>query len=167
MKSIDTEYKGYKFRSRLEARWAIFFDFLGLEWEYEPEGYQFDDGTKYLPDFYLPELEYWAEVKAKKFNNEEEYKAINLVIETGKPLIKLIGTPSPKTYELITLNEKNWITKDEIVLSNYHNYPKKENRFFSFPSDEDWNSGMFDDTVQAIYKSRGARFEFSDKEVLK
>lgn len=25
---IETEYKGYRFRSRLEARWAVFFDTL-------------------------------------------------------------------------------------------------------------------------------------------
>lgn len=30
MKAIETRYKGYRFRSRLEARWAVFFDALGL-----------------------------------------------------------------------------------------------------------------------------------------
>ena len=39
MKVIQTEYKGYLFRSRLEARWAVFFDACGVDWEYEPEGY--------------------------------------------------------------------------------------------------------------------------------
>lgn len=53
MKPIETEYKGYKFRSRLEARWAIFFDEIGAKWEYEPEGYRLKDGTYYLPDFLL------------------------------------------------------------------------------------------------------------------
>lgn len=43
IKSIDTSYKGYKFRSRLEARWDIFFDEIGLKWEYEPEGFEFGD----------------------------------------------------------------------------------------------------------------------------
>lgn len=28
VKAIDTVYKGYRFRSRLEARWAVFFDAL-------------------------------------------------------------------------------------------------------------------------------------------
>lgn len=51
MKPIETVYRGYRFRSRLEARWAVFFDALGLRWEYEPEGFEFDDGTRYLPDF--------------------------------------------------------------------------------------------------------------------
>lgn len=35
--AIETEYGGYKFRSRLEARWAVFFDMLGIKWEYEEE----------------------------------------------------------------------------------------------------------------------------------
>lgn len=54
IKAIETFYKGYHFRSRLEARWAVFFDTLGVSWEYEAEGYQNEDGsTKYLPDFKL------------------------------------------------------------------------------------------------------------------
>lgn len=53
MKAIETRYKGYRFRSRLEARWAVFFDALKIGWEYEPEGYELKDGTRYLPDFKL------------------------------------------------------------------------------------------------------------------
>src|SRR5262245_3495425 len=33
---IETIYRGYRFRSRLEARWAVFFQTLGVPWEYEP-----------------------------------------------------------------------------------------------------------------------------------
>jgi len=36
IKSHPTLYKGVKFRSRLEARWAAFFDLAGWSWEYEP-----------------------------------------------------------------------------------------------------------------------------------
>lgn len=53
IKAIPTEYKGYRFRSRLEARWAVFFDACGVEWEYEPEGYDLGNGLYYLPDFLL------------------------------------------------------------------------------------------------------------------
>ena len=53
MKAIETYYKGYRFRSRLEARWAVFFDACGAGWEYEPEGFVLNDGTCYLPDFLL------------------------------------------------------------------------------------------------------------------
>lgn len=51
-KPIETVYAGCRFRSRLEARWAVFFDRLGIEWEYEPQGFEGDYG-RYLPDFRL------------------------------------------------------------------------------------------------------------------
>ena len=57
IKPIETEYKGYRFRSRLEARWAVFFDTLDVKWEYEPQGWQLADGTRYLPDFWLPDCD--------------------------------------------------------------------------------------------------------------
>lgn len=53
IKPIETVYNGYRFRSRLEARWAVFFDAIDAEWEYEPEGYKLPGGTLYLPDFLL------------------------------------------------------------------------------------------------------------------
>ena len=56
IKPIETVYNGYRFRSRSEARWAVFFDTLGIEYIYEPEGFTFPDGTNYLPDFYLPKM---------------------------------------------------------------------------------------------------------------
>lgn len=51
LRAIQTEYKGYLFRSRLEACWAVFPDACGADWEYEPEGYDLGDGVYYLPDF--------------------------------------------------------------------------------------------------------------------
>ena len=71
VKAIETRYAGYRFRSRLEARWAVLFDHLGIKWEYEPQGYActyrltLDEGTfPYLPDFWFPDLELYGEVKA-------------------------------------------------------------------------------------------------------
>jgi len=55
IKAIETRYAGCNFRSRLEARWAVFFDHLGIKWEYEREGYVGVRGTPYLPDFWLPD----------------------------------------------------------------------------------------------------------------
>jgi hypothetical protein len=62
--TIETKHRGYRFRSRLEARWAVFFDSIGLKWEYEKEGFDLD-GVYYLPDFYLPEWNCWIEIKGK------------------------------------------------------------------------------------------------------
>jgi hypothetical protein len=75
IKAIETRYAGCHFRSRLEARWAVFFDALNIEWQYEPEAFSFttnvpldDTDTtwqelNYLPDFYLPKSKTWVEVK--------------------------------------------------------------------------------------------------------
>ncbi len=56
LRAIETEYKGYRFRSRLEARWAVFFDVCGVDWEYEPEGFILPGGQQYLPDFLLHDV---------------------------------------------------------------------------------------------------------------
>lgn len=62
--AIETYYAGHLFRSRLEARWAVFFDSLGIRWEYEPQGYRVGEQRRpYLPDFYLTDLRWWVEVK--------------------------------------------------------------------------------------------------------
>lgn len=66
IKAIETRYAGYRFRSRLEARWAVFFDAIGVAYKYEDEGFEWDfNGRKerYLPDFYLPEWGVYVEVK--------------------------------------------------------------------------------------------------------
>jgi len=63
LKPIETKYKGYRFRSRLEARWAVFFDALGMAWEYEPEGFDLGPEGYYLPDFWLKPLKCWIEIK--------------------------------------------------------------------------------------------------------
>jgi len=48
IRGIETEYNGYLFRSRLEARWARFFTELGWQWTYEPF-----DLPGWIPDFLL------------------------------------------------------------------------------------------------------------------
>lgn len=63
MKPIPTEYSGIQFRSRLEARYAMFFDSLGMGWAYEVEGVEIGNGSRYLPDFWLPDSRVYFEVK--------------------------------------------------------------------------------------------------------
>lgn len=54
-----TMYTGHRFRSRLEARWAAFFDLCGWRWEYEPR-----DLPGWSPDFVLiGASRVWVEVK--------------------------------------------------------------------------------------------------------
>jgi hypothetical protein len=62
LRPIETHYRGYRFRSRLEARWAVFLDSAGIEWDYEIEGFNLA-GTKYLPDFWLRRSRAFLEIK--------------------------------------------------------------------------------------------------------
>lgn len=100
MKAIETVYKGYRFRSRLEARWAVFFDALGIKWEYELQGYEMSDGTRYLPDFYLPSFcgGMYAEVKP---HGGDFSKAVKLVEESHMPVWCCEGTPDYRVYEIL------------------------------------------------------------------
>ena len=74
IKPIATQYAGCEFRSRLEARWAVFLDTLKIEWQYEPEGFETPAG-RYLPDFYLPEHCRWLEIKGGSFTKRDRDRA--------------------------------------------------------------------------------------------
>lgn len=81
IRAIETTYKGYRFRSRLEARWAVFFDTLGITWEYEKEGYVTSAGP-YLPDFWLPDFRLFVEIKGQK-PTEVEVEKVRALAEVG------------------------------------------------------------------------------------
>lgn len=63
IKAIPTIYNDISFRSKLEASWAKYFDSIDMNWQYEVEGYEFIDGARYLPDFWMPECRTFFEVK--------------------------------------------------------------------------------------------------------
>ena len=96
--ALPTWYAGHHFRSRREARWAVFFNTLNISWEYEPQGFDLD-GIRYLPDFLLsprkvqyfdPDVPYdstpyWFEVKGQRPTAEEQHKAAQLATITNMP----------------------------------------------------------------------------------
>lgn len=83
MKAIETIYNNYRFRSRLEARWAVFFDALHIEYRYEPEGFDLEKTGRYLPDFWLPKQKCWIEIKGTRPDDRERDKAEELARLTG------------------------------------------------------------------------------------
>jgi len=97
---IETEYRGHKFRSRLEARWAVFFDSLKLRWDYEKEGFNLD-GIWYLPDFYLPALNKWIEIKPEPKEGIDSFPK-HFAFEYFKPgeFVLLQGKPGVWSYVL-------------------------------------------------------------------
>lgn len=109
MQPIPTIYKGYAMRSRLEARWAHFFDSLGISWEYEVEGFDLGEYGWYLPDFYLPQWKCWIEIKPAT-NSQDDLKLwrrkCGAVARGNKEDALLIsGTPWPGEYQIIHIDE--------------------------------------------------------------
>jgi hypothetical protein len=96
IKAIETTYKGYRFRSRLEARWAVFFDTMGIEWKYEDQGYEkeiFSNGKtetlRYPPDFFLPNrygTGVFVEVKGDKQALVKEQRKYTDLLDFGSVL---------------------------------------------------------------------------------
>lgn len=81
IKAIETMYNGYRFRSRLEARFAVLMDALGISYEYELEGYRLPNGKMYLPDFYLPQFDYYVECKGYSDHWVDDVKkALNFTV---------------------------------------------------------------------------------------
>lgn len=103
---IRTRYDGILFRSRTEARWALFFKTLNLRYEYEKEGYELPSG-RYLPDFFLPDLDVWFEVKGQDPTHDEVKSCINLHIATGKRVLLAVGSPTPKD-QIIVFPKLHW-----------------------------------------------------------
>ena len=116
IKAIETVYNGYRFRSRLEARWAVFFDTLGIEYDYEPEGFDLGELGYYLPDFYLPEMETWAEVKGGEPSKKDFKKMVAFSSAVEQPIILLrdiplcegVYTDDCKVYIVLFAHFENW-----------------------------------------------------------
>jgi hypothetical protein len=73
IKAWPTKYKGTQFRSRLEARWACFFDLAGWHWEYEPI-----DLKGWSPDFFV-----------KFYCGHSECRGFHTLLVEVKPYFKI------------------------------------------------------------------------------
>lgn len=134
IKAIQTNYKGYRFRSRLEARWAVFFDALNLRWEYEKEGFTLPSGP-YLPDFYIPPqprtagMFYWLEIKPTKL---EDYKLFELghLLEEGQ-MSDIPGLQMPCSNHFAVLIGNIPDPADMESRHNHYFYGYEEGDFFA------------------------------------
>lgn len=94
MKAIETGYAGCRFRSRIEARWAVFFDALDWTWQFEPEGFELESG-RYLPDFKVwtfgRDTPVWFEVKPFSNSCPEDVRWLDLATASGLSIITAYG----------------------------------------------------------------------------
>lgn len=104
IKPIETVYNGYRFRSRLEARCGVLLNGMSKRYEYEPEGIEAPDGTKYLPDFYIPDEGIYIEAKQERTGWEDDIKRMAHIYECyhGMPPTMIITEiPEPTEIECI------------------------------------------------------------------
>jgi hypothetical protein len=87
---------GHRVSFTARARWAVFFDALGLEFAYEPERYYFD-GLDYVPDFFLPGVPCFVEIKsAGTISPITERLVGGLAKQMRTESILIVGEPVPE-----------------------------------------------------------------------
>jgi len=157
IKSIETEYKGYRFRSRSEARWAIYFDAIGIKYRYEFDGCVLPSGSQYLPDFYFPEYDAFGEVKPDNFEKDERHD--EFVLSTGKTLLLFVGPPSEDyNYQIWKEGDNGDVRKLEGRAFADHIMGKYGIMYYGNVYAIDYPKLAY-----GIKQANGARFEFGEK----
>lgn len=160
IKPIETVYNGYRFRSRLEARWAVFFDVLGVKYEYEPEGFELPSGAHYLPDFRVKcygtrgnitdhPFDLYIEVKGKMTQEDadkirEFAGALVPIVRDGwtyyeieHPVLIVGDIPNPEAYTSSSDDFNNYDTMDDISIYPW-NYETIDGDYFAaYPAVQD------------------------------
>lgn len=114
-----TTYRGFTFRSRLEARWAVFLDnhpAIG-GWSYEPGTFRFRNGWEYTPDFLVtyqkdlpvlpPQQQIYLEVKPTDISTEYA-EVLSQMMEaisedTGIPVVVVVGDYFALRFKLLNM----------------------------------------------------------------
>jgi hypothetical protein len=196
IKPIETQYDGYRFRSRLEARWAVFFNSLGIEWQYEPQGFEFKctnedcerfscpGHVNYLPDFYLPKIDWYVEVKAKTPVSIDMYK-LTLATNHFRRIMLLGNIPRVISSEIYPIHCMLCSTDDDQFSIQYGaTFDKVSYKTYVIcrvPSIREYcsylNGGINENLLNGIYnitytsdnhlansysKARSARFEYGE-----
>lgn len=180
IKAIETEYNGYKFRSRLEARWAVFFDELGVEYEYEPEGFDLGNGLYYLPDFrvkcwgmkglplFKKPVDLWVEVKGVM--TEYDAKKIKKFADSNNVLV-VSNIPNPDSTDYLgsfrSDEEMNgtdiYPWNYELIMDDYYPcYPATTDDGKFYLDGADYQTMDRNIICQALRAARQARFEHGE-----
>jgi hypothetical protein len=95
VRAINTRYGNAFYRSRTEAKWAVFFDACGIPYDYEYRGYHLEAG-RYLPDFWLPSFQMFFEVKGAEPDEEERQKCADLAASMDRVVLMAQGAPEER-----------------------------------------------------------------------
>lgn len=176
---IETHFDGHRFRSRLEARWAVFFKELGFDYEYELEGYKLPSGARYLPDFFLTQFNLFVEVKPhRKIPIADLRKVVEFALAGDSNLLLIIGAPTKQ--QMLLINRRNCdhfeattddsISDEENVENWLINHGEEEVVFAHGPFKPGWHIVYHSCSAwaqihleAALLKAKKARFEFGER----
>lgn len=96
IKAIETKFRGFTFRSRLEARWAAMFELLGWNWDYEPV-----DFNGWIPDFVI-------------YGKEPVYVEVKPVVELPKLVAERMSS-SGCSSEMLILGQSCLIPRPDAI----------------------------------------------------
>ena len=172
--AIQTRYKGYHFRSRLEARWAVFYDNWNFYnghawWDYEPEGVEFK-GIRYLPDFlyHTPSWRIIIEIKPLQLEMDGDTyervvrEAFNKLIIAAQYFDARFaflheGIPGEHYSHRIDMTEFSDYTLEEILT-----LPNDFYLIERFIWKSKYSYGVDADDAKAVNAARSARFEHGE-----
>ena len=155
MKAINTRHNGNYYRSRLEARWAVYFETLKIKFDYEFEGFT-TSNHNYLPDFYFPKFGFYGEVKREGFGDEDVERWTEFARESKCPLMIFEGTPHANPCRAFGMH----IDMPLLVIPFAHLFVKKMAVYYHAGGHESFNK--YPPFREAIRMAREKRFEFND-----
>ena len=133
---------------------------MEIDFDYEPEAFVLSNGVRYLPDFWIPQIRMFAEVKPAAPTDKEFQKAILLSHGTGHSVLFLDGPPDFRAYEGATW-DCGFYTRAmySLDIDDHHRRQLYDaGRLFSDPdliTEQDCSERY----REAVYASRAARFE--------
>lgn len=147
IKAIPTWYGGHCYRSKTEAKWAVFCDVLELSFKYEAEGFVIktdEDEFCYLPDFLIPPImeawPTWIEVKGTEPTEREIEKLVYACRARLCDGLLVIGEPD-------LMSDLLWCVQDADGL-----YQVKRMK-------QSFLAAIFGDTDRAFLVARSYRFD--------
>lgn len=102
MRPIETLYRGERFRSRLAARWAVYFYALEIQYEYVSAETTLPSGARFLPDFLLEQVGLHVSVRvSRKISLPDLRAVVEFAVDEDNPLLLIVGNPLQESMYLL------------------------------------------------------------------
>lgn len=178
--AIQTAYRAFEFRSRLEAKWAMFFDLCGWNWAYEPT-----ERHGYIPDFVLGFRPTLVEVKPffhmKDWSDPDKGNAIQKIIQSGinEPVILLGDDPTWISVSLTVAGDMapaiGWLAepisidgqRDFEITRLHFGYTEGNRKLGLCPLDSGWVNLIHNPPDNCQAKNKWARVELERADIEK